>query len=301
MTLEMTKRHAERRRRVVATQREPQAGQAWAAGCSSRSPSARRPSAFDGRLDRGRASSDAHGGLYHTPSTPAIHADTLVKTMATAPASSIIARALEDQIGAGELQPGDRTPSVRDLARDFGVSPATASKALNHLAALGLVEARPGVGMIVLQRRPSQLRSRDRIAIGERTGTVNRPGEYAKRLSAGEEQAEARVRAGLGSTRRARSVGAGFAMTAPTARSSTPQVGSRSMSRPAPLGSVILRQSSKAHSSTSRRPPVGESRRRTRTSTPARRTISMSRKGSQPRDVRSWSWSSSPMTRTSVR
>jgi DNA-binding GntR family transcriptional regulator len=118
--------------------------------------------------------------------------------MATAPASSIIARVLEDQIGAGELQPGDRTPSVRDLARDFGVSPATASKALNHLAALGLVEARPGVGMIVLQRKPSQLRSRDRIAIGERTGTVNRPGEYAKRLSAGEEHADARVRAALG-------------------------------------------------------------------------------------------------------
>jgi DNA-binding GntR family transcriptional regulator len=118
--------------------------------------------------------------------------------MATAPASSIIARVLEDQIGAGEFQPGDRTPSVRDLARDFGVSPATASKALNHLAALGLIEARPGVGMIVLQRRPSQLRSSDRIAVAERTGTVNRAGEYARRLSASEEPADARVRAGLG-------------------------------------------------------------------------------------------------------
>jgi DNA-binding GntR family transcriptional regulator len=118
--------------------------------------------------------------------------------MATAPASSIIARVLEDQIAGGELQPGDRTQSVRELARDFGVSPATASKALSHLAALGLVEARPGVGMIVLQRGPSsQLRARDRLAVPGRTGTMNRPGEYARRLSATEEKADARVRAGL--------------------------------------------------------------------------------------------------------
>jgi DNA-binding GntR family transcriptional regulator len=117
--------------------------------------------------------------------------------VATAPASTIIARALEDRIAAGELQPGDRTPSVRALARDFGVSPATAAKALNQLAALGLVDARPGVGMIVLQRGPSQLLAGDRLAVAARTGTVNRPGEYARRVSAGEEDADARVRAGL--------------------------------------------------------------------------------------------------------
>jgi DNA-binding GntR family transcriptional regulator len=118
--------------------------------------------------------------------------------VAAAPASSIIARVLEDKIAAGELAPGDRTPSVRALARDFGVSPATASKALSHLAVLGLAEPRPGVGMIVLQRRPSQLLAGDRIAVGERTGAINRPGEYAKRLSATEEKVDPRVRAALG-------------------------------------------------------------------------------------------------------
>jgi DNA-binding GntR family transcriptional regulator len=35
---------------------------------------------------------------------------------------------------------------VRTLAREFGVSPATAAKALNQLAALGLVEAVPASG-----------------------------------------------------------------------------------------------------------------------------------------------------------
>jgi GntR family transcriptional regulator len=117
--------------------------------------------------------------------------------MATAPASAIIARALEDRIASGELQPGDRTPSVRALARDFGVSPATASKALNQLSALGLVDARPGVGMIVQQHRPSQLLVGERLATAQRTGIMNRPGEYAKRVSAGEEDADARIRAGL--------------------------------------------------------------------------------------------------------
>ena len=120
------------------------------------------------------------------------------RLVTTAPASAIIARALEDQIATGELQPGDRTPSVRALAREFGVSPATAAKALNQLTALGLVDARPGVGMIVLQRRGSQLLSRDRIDVGDRTGAINRPGEYAKRVSAQEEPADARIRAGLG-------------------------------------------------------------------------------------------------------
>jgi hypothetical protein len=52
--------------------------------------------------------------------------------------------------------------------------------------------------MIVLQRRGPQLLSDDRIAVGERTGAINRPGEYAKRVSAQEEDADARVRAGPG-------------------------------------------------------------------------------------------------------
>ena len=118
--------------------------------------------------------------------------------MATAPASAIIARALEDQIASGELRPGDRTPSVRELARDFGVSPATASRALAQLAAIGLIDSRPGIGMIVLQRGPSQLLARDRLAVAQRTGAINRSGEYARRISATTEEADARVRAALG-------------------------------------------------------------------------------------------------------
>jgi DNA-binding GntR family transcriptional regulator len=51
--------------------------------------------------------------------------------------------------------------------------------------------------MIVLQRGPSQLLALDRVAVAQRTGVINRSGEYAKRISAAPERADARVRAAL--------------------------------------------------------------------------------------------------------
>src|ERR1044072_1258068 len=51
--------------------------------------------------------------------------------------------------GAGELSPGDRVPSTRQIVADWGVAMATASKALAILRQDGLVEAVPGVGTVV--------------------------------------------------------------------------------------------------------------------------------------------------------
>jgi DNA-binding GntR family transcriptional regulator len=113
------------------------------------------------------------------------------------PASAIVAAAVQDRITSGELQPGDRTPSARELAREFAVSAATASKALNQLAVLGLVGARPGVGMIVLHGGTSRLLAKSRHDLASRTGAVNRGGEHAKRLSAQEEEATESVRTAL--------------------------------------------------------------------------------------------------------
>lgn len=113
------------------------------------------------------------------------------------PANAIVAAAVREQIVSGQLQPGDRTPSARELAREYGISPATAAKALSQLAAIGLVGARPGIGMIVLHGGPARLSAQDRLAVAHRTGTMNREGEQARRLSAGEEEAGAGVRAAL--------------------------------------------------------------------------------------------------------
>jgi DNA-binding transcriptional regulator YhcF (GntR family) len=53
------------------------------------------------------------------------------------------------RIAAGELAPGDRVPSTRQLAREWGVALATATKALATLHREGLVRAQPRAGTVV--------------------------------------------------------------------------------------------------------------------------------------------------------
>lgn len=61
-----------------------------------------------------------------------------------------IAAAISRLVRGGELRPGDRLPTVRALAADLQVSPATVSSAWQALAAVGLVEARGRAGTVVL-------------------------------------------------------------------------------------------------------------------------------------------------------
>lgn len=60
-----------------------------------------------------------------------------------------IAGAISRLITTGDLAPGDRLPTVRDLARDLGVSPATVSHAWQTLAAAGLITSRGRSGSFV--------------------------------------------------------------------------------------------------------------------------------------------------------
>ena len=62
-------------------------------------------------------------------------------------------------IADGELEPGDDLPSVRDLARQLGVNINTVRSAYAKLEADGLVRTRHGVGTVVLEARPEDLRS----------------------------------------------------------------------------------------------------------------------------------------------
>src|ERR1700728_4557882 len=50
---------------------------------------------------------------------------------------------------------GARLPSVRELMRQFQVSPVTVRKALVSLTHQGIVEARPGLGIFVTDRKVS--------------------------------------------------------------------------------------------------------------------------------------------------
>ena len=60
-----------------------------------------------------------------------------------------IAAAIHRLIRAGDLQTGDRLPTVRELARDLGVSPATVSEAWQALAAVGAIQARGRAGTFI--------------------------------------------------------------------------------------------------------------------------------------------------------
>jgi DNA-binding transcriptional regulator YhcF (GntR family) len=69
-----------------------------------------------------------------------------------------IAAELRDRITAGQLRPGDRLPTIRDVARDWGVAIATATRALAVLRQEGVVHAVPRVGTVVAERRPAATR-----------------------------------------------------------------------------------------------------------------------------------------------
>ncbi len=61
-----------------------------------------------------------------------------------------VAEQLARFISDGELKPGDRLPSERDLASQFGVSRPTVREAMIALEISGLVEIRSGSGVYVL-------------------------------------------------------------------------------------------------------------------------------------------------------
>ncbi|MET7369287.1 GntR family transcriptional regulator [Streptomyces sp. NPDC005566] len=65
-----------------------------------------------------------------------------------------IAAEIRRRIRDGELAPGDRVPSTRQIAKDWGVALATATKALTTLRLEGLVEARPRTGTVVAAAAP---------------------------------------------------------------------------------------------------------------------------------------------------
>lgn len=60
-----------------------------------------------------------------------------------------IADALREEIRSAELAPGQRLPSGRSLADEYGVAPMTIQKAIDTLRAEGLVNSYRGRGTFV--------------------------------------------------------------------------------------------------------------------------------------------------------
>ncbi|WP_399881713.1 TetR/AcrR family transcriptional regulator C-terminal domain-containing protein [Streptomyces sp. BBFR51] len=84
------------------------------------------------------------------------------------PRYSQIVGELRRRIETGELAPGDRVPSTREITRQWGVAMATATKVLTELRHEGMVRAVPGVGTVVA--------SPSRPVRAARPAAVARPG-----------------------------------------------------------------------------------------------------------------------------
>ncbi len=67
-----------------------------------------------------------------------------------------IADRLKVAIAAGALQPATALPSVRQLAAQLRVNPATVVQAYRELEAEGFVETRPGAGTFVREVAPER-------------------------------------------------------------------------------------------------------------------------------------------------
>jgi len=120
------------------------------------------------------------------------------KLVRPAPPYLQIADAIRSRISNGELQAGDRVPSVRSLMRDYGVAIATAQRALTSLRAEGYIRSERGVGSIVTTEEERGRAANDRVDKSRRTGKVYPTGQYAKITLAALDKATEQVADALG-------------------------------------------------------------------------------------------------------
>jgi len=75
------------------------------------------------------------------------------------PIWSQVEEGLRRLLASGSLSPGDSVPSVRDLATELRINPATVSRAYQKLVAGGLLEVRRGDGTYVSEAPPAMRKS----------------------------------------------------------------------------------------------------------------------------------------------
>jgi len=59
---------------------------------------------------------------------------------------------ISGRIRSGEIEVGERVPSLVDLTAEFGIANATAQKVIRQLRADGLIRTEPGIGSKVADR-----------------------------------------------------------------------------------------------------------------------------------------------------
>jgi len=104
-------------------------------------------------------------------------------------------------VASGALKPASAMPSVRDLARDLSINPATVAKGYQRLVDAGILVVKRGEGTFVAEKPPSAPR-------GEREkeleGGAMRYASLAVTLGVSNEDAVERVKGSLGFLRKKR-------------------------------------------------------------------------------------------------
>ena len=92
--------------------------------------------------------------------------------------------AVQKAVVSGQLLPGDRFPSVRNLSQELRINPNTAQKVVRRLVDQGLLEVQPGIGTIVGESPEATPRERSVLLEDE----VEQVVVEARRLSLTREQ-----------------------------------------------------------------------------------------------------------------
>jgi GntR family transcriptional regulator len=71
------------------------------------------------------------------------------------PVHDQIVFAVTKAVVRGQLQAGDRFPSVRVLSQELQINPNTAQRVIATLVERGLLEVQPGVGTLIAAWRPA--------------------------------------------------------------------------------------------------------------------------------------------------
>lgn len=77
--------------------------------------------------------------------------DFLIDTASRLPIYRQLVERIHDAAARGDLKPGDRLPSVRQMARDIVVNPNTVARAYAELENAGLIVSRQGLGVFLAE------------------------------------------------------------------------------------------------------------------------------------------------------
>jgi len=83
-----------------------------------------------------------------------------IELKAGVPIYEQVVYAVKKAIAFGQLAPGNRLPSVRNLSQELKINPNTAQKAMARLIQEKIIEVRPGIGCTVASASPATAEQR---------------------------------------------------------------------------------------------------------------------------------------------